>query len=140
VTPGCLFCDPTQSRILCESENWYVRHDNYPATPGHVEIVPRDHIASTVLLTSEDWAALGDLITEAKHLIRREHGPVDGWNVGVNEGKAAGQTIGHLHIHLIPRRHGDQPDPRGGIRRGLPNGDPDAWTPAVLAQKGHRHA
>lgn len=123
----CLFCDPSRSRILTEDHGWYVRYDEYPATPGHVEVVPRRHVTSTDFLTPGDWAMLADAITCSKDLIAKHHGLVDGFNIGINDGPAAGQTIPHLHIHVIPRHFGDQDDPRGGIRRGLPNGDPDLW-------------
>lgn len=126
----CLFCDPTQSKILCESSDWYARYDNFPATPGHVEIVPRRHVDSYFDLTPAEKTAAWRLVDDAARLLADEYHP-DGWNLGINDGRAAGRTIDHLHLHLIPRRIGDQDDPRGGIRRGLPNGDPDAWSRAA---------
>jgi diadenosine tetraphosphate (Ap4A) HIT family hydrolase len=127
----CLFCDSGASRILCESPGWYVRHDNYPATPGHVEVVPKRHIVSLLDLSDTEIAEAWELLCRARALLLAEYDP-DGWNVGINDGRAAGRTVHHLHIHLIPRYAGDQPDPRGGIRRGLPGFQPlaDAWTAA----------
>jgi diadenosine tetraphosphate (Ap4A) HIT family hydrolase len=122
----CLFCDPSRSKILCQNTRFYARYDEFPATPGHVEIVPKRHVLSIWDLTEPEMAAAWRLAATAAGLIAAEHRP-DGWNIGVNDGAAAGRTIHHLHIHLIPRYAGDQPDPRGGIRRGLPNGDPDVW-------------
>jgi diadenosine tetraphosphate (Ap4A) HIT family hydrolase len=128
----CLFCDRSRSHILTENGFWYVRYDNYPATPGHVEIVPNRHVESLFDLTLMEIADAFALLLEARELLDREYRP-DSWNIGINDGKAAGQTIPHLHIHLIPRYHGDQDDPRGGIRRGLPNGDPDTGAAATSA-------
>lgn len=128
----CLFCNPARSRILCESDGWYARYDNYPATPGHLEIVPHAHVESWFSLSPVEQLEGLYLLAEAADVLTPIQ-PVDGWNIGVNDGVAAGRTIDHLHIHLIPRRLGDQGDPRGGIRRGLPNGDPDAWA-SVEAQ------
>jgi diadenosine tetraphosphate (Ap4A) HIT family hydrolase len=125
----CLFCDATASRILCENPGWFARYDNYPSTPGHVEIVPKRHVESFDDLTAAEAVAAYALLREARRRLAAEYAP-DAWTIGINDGPAAGRTIHHLHIHLIPRRWGDVPDPRGGIRRGLPNGDPDKWVTA----------
>lgn len=134
---GCLFCDPTQSRILCESANWYVRYDNHPATEGHVEVVPRRHVTSWFDLRAAERHEAMALLDSAAAKISFPGQLPDGWNIGINDGPAAGQTIPHLHIHLIPRYAGDQDDPRGGIRRGLPNGDPDAWATTLTGRTDH---
>lgn len=136
----CLFCHPEESRILCQSRRWYVRYDNFPANPGHVEIVPKRHIESFFHLNPADVTDMYALMDRAHKLLDAEHHP-DGWTIGINEGRAAGRSIDHLHVHLIPRRRGDVPDPRGGIRRGLPNCDPDAWsTPTTLTPGDNSHA
>lgn len=136
----CLFCRPHDSKILCESPGWYARYDNFPATPGHVEIVPKRHIESWFDLAEDEVTEMHDLTRSARDLLTAEYAP-DGWTIGVNEGRAAGRSIDHLHIHLIPRHYGDVPDPRGGIRRGLPNCDPDAWsTPTTLTPGDNSHA
>lgn len=125
----CLFCrrgDP-ENRILCESDRFYARYDNYPSTPGHIEVVPKKHIVSFFGLSAGEIKEAYALLRRARELIAAEHGEPDGWTIGINDGRAAGRSIDHLHIHLIPRHHGDVPDPRGGIRRALPNGDPDDW-------------
>jgi diadenosine tetraphosphate (Ap4A) HIT family hydrolase len=118
-----------------ESRTWFVRFDNYPATPGHVELVPRRHVVSLFDLTR--WEALTGwrLLLKTRAFLLAEYCP-DGFNVGVNDGRTAGRSIDHLHIHVIPRHFGDQEDPRGGFRRGLPNGDPDVWT-AAITRKDH---
>lgn len=128
----CLFCDPAEHRIPLQGTRWYVRYDNVPATKGHVEIVPFRHVDSLFDLEAADWSELWLMLRMARSLITTKHHP-DGWNIGINDGPAAGRSIDHLHIHLIPRYWGDQDDPRGGIRRGLPNGDPDAWAAQLAA-------
>lgn len=131
----CLFCDPSRSRILCESQGWYVRYDNFPATPGHVEVVPREHIESYFDLSDAEMVEGWRLLHRARAILAAQY-VAHGWTIGINDGKAAGRSVDHLHIHLIPRKWGDVKDPRGGIRRGLPNGDPDAWTTALTPGGG----
>jgi diadenosine tetraphosphate (Ap4A) HIT family hydrolase len=138
----CLFCDPAeQARALASNGTAYARWDNYPATPGHVEVVTLRHVESFFGLTAQEITDLHDLLNTVHDQLAEDYAP-DGWNIGVNDGAAAGRTIDHLHIHLIPRYRNDVPDPRGGIRRGLPNGDPDKWMAhescAVASDDHHR--
>jgi diadenosine tetraphosphate (Ap4A) HIT family hydrolase len=130
----CLFCADGH-KILCESSGWYARHDNYPANPGHVEIVPRRHVESFFDLSAGEMAQACELLTRARALLAAQYRP-DGWTIGVNDGTAAGRSIDHLHIHLIPRHHGDVPDPRGGIRQCVPNWAPDSWQVPDQPAKG----
>ncbi|MFI6538396.1 HIT family protein [Nonomuraea sp. NPDC050547] len=126
----CIFCkpdDPSLHTTLCENELFYARFDNYPANPGHVEVVPKRHVESFFELDEREMLSAYALMREAKNLIDDKHFP-EAYTIGINDGKAAGRTIDHLHIHLIPRYQGDVDDPRGGIRRAAPNCDPDAWT------------
>lgn len=126
----CLFChpdDPTRNTVIARNATCYARLDNFPAAPGHIEVIPLRHALSLFDLTDGEAADAWRLLAAAREWVEREHGRPDGWTVGVNDGPAAGQTIGHLHIHAVPRWWGDVPDPRGGIRRALPNGDPAAW-------------
>lgn len=128
---ACIFCrpgDPTMNRVMVQTVGWYARYDNFPAAPGHVEIVPKRHVESYFDLTREEAGEAFVVLGLARKLVELEHSRPDGYTIGINEGRAAGRSIDHLHIHLIPRYVGDVPDPRGGIRRALPNGDPDAWT------------
>lgn len=104
---------------LCSNALAYAIEDKFPAAAGHSLIIPRRHILTLDEASPEEAAALFNLIIEAKAIIRRKHG-ADGFNIGINEGAAAGQTVMHLHIHVIPRRRGDVPDPRGGVRKVLP--------------------
>lgn len=131
VTPGvtCLFCrqdDRSANRVLCDNATFYARYDNFPATRGHVEVVPKRHVVSFFDLTDGEMADAYSLLKTARELLERDVHP-DGYTIGINEGVAAGRSVHHLHIHLVPRRHGDVEDPRGGIRRALPNGNPELW-------------
>jgi diadenosine tetraphosphate (Ap4A) HIT family hydrolase len=126
---GCLFCNQTAHRILWQTAHWYVRYDNYPATEGHVQAVPKRHVDSFFDLTEAEVTEMYGVLTTARQILTDRHHP-DGWTIGVNDGRAAGRSIDHLHIHLIPRYWGDVEDPRGGIRKALPNCDPDAWDTA----------
>jgi diadenosine tetraphosphate (Ap4A) HIT family hydrolase len=128
--PDCIFCrqdEPDINRIMCENRTFYARYDNFPANPGHVEIVPKRHVESFFDLSPEEIAEAYDLLRKARDRIVREVEPPHGYTIGVNEGEAAGQSIRHLHLHLIPRYHDDVKDPRGGIRQAAPNWDPDSW-------------
>jgi diadenosine tetraphosphate (Ap4A) HIT family hydrolase len=122
--PSCLFCSAgsPENQIVAEYGSCYARLDNYPSAPGHIEVVPRRHVVSLWDLTT---AELVDAYTLLRSVALTRG--ADGWTVGVNEGHAAGRTLDHLHIHLIPRRHGDVPDPRGGIRAVLPGPHPSVW-------------
>ena len=127
----CLFCrvnDSSVNTIFLESSKFYVRLDNFPATKGHVEIVPKEHVVSLFDLSATDIAEAYDLMRAAQEKLKQEYNP-DGFTIGINDGHAAGRTIDHLHIHLIPRYYGDVADPRGGIRQIVPNFNPSLWSP-----------
>lgn len=126
---GCLFCrfeDRSVNTIFAQSENFYARLDNFPAVDGHVEIVPKKHIVSFFELTHDEIAEAYGLMTKAQKMLFERYRPA-GYTIGINEGRAAGRSVDHLHIHLIPRHMGDVADPRGGIRQILPNCRPDDW-------------
>lgn len=130
VVDGCIFCQRDDKRlntIVRENATFYARYDNFPAADGHLEVVPKRHVESLFELTPEEVSEAYSLLCEVQKIVMAEYRP-DGYTIGVNEGAAAGQSIAHLHIHLIPRRHGDVPDPRGGIRQAVPRWDPDSWT------------
>lgn len=126
---NCLFCrfeDQSVNRIFIESANFYARYDNYPAVPGHVEVVPKRHVESFFELTEAEAAEAYELLKQARSRLAEEYAPA-GYTIGINEGRAAGRSVDHLHIHLIPRHDGDVADPRGGIRQILPNCQPAEW-------------
>jgi diadenosine tetraphosphate (Ap4A) HIT family hydrolase len=111
----CPFCTLPVHRIVAESRTGCVIRDAFPVSPGHTLVIPRRHIASFFDLAADERNGLMDLLEQSKVALDLEMRP-DAYNIGINDGKDAGQTVAHLHIHLIPRYQGDQPDPRGGIR------------------------
>lgn len=124
----CLFCaldDPIKNQILIQNRTCYVRLDNYPATEGHVEIVPKRHVVSFFDLSAREVRDAYALIQAARFaIVERVRLTPEGFTIGINEGRAAGRTVDHLHIHLIPRHIGDVEDPRGGVRQIVPNCTP----------------
>lgn len=102
-----------------EHELAFSARDSFPASPGHTLVIPRRHVASFFELTHEEVAACMELVQEEKKLIDAEFKP-DGYNIGVNVGSAAGQSIFHVHIHIIPRYQGDVENPQGGVRHVIP--------------------
>ena len=130
MTEQCVFCqiaeDDTSKRIILENDLALVMRDGFPISPGHSLIVPKHHIASFFETSKEERDALLDLIEKAKSTIEQEFSP-DAFNIGINDGPAAGQTVSHLHIHLIPRYQDDVSDPRGGVRWVIPD-KADYWS------------
>lgn len=115
----CPFCDIGDRAVVVESALAFALWDAYPVSPGHVLVVPRRHVASWFDATDEERVALLDLLDEVKAALDAARRP-DGYNLGVNLGAAAGQTIPHLHLHVIPRYSGDVEDPTGGVRGVIP--------------------
>jgi diadenosine tetraphosphate (Ap4A) HIT family hydrolase len=112
---GCPFCHLEKTRIRLESEFALAFFDAFPVVDGHMLVVPKRHVASLFDLSEEEQAALWTLVVTVRaELI--DQLKADGVNVGVNDGAAAGQTVMHAHVHVIPRRTGDVADPRGGVR------------------------
>lgn len=122
----CPFCALPQDRIVGHNQHAVWIRDGYPVSPGHSLVIPRRHVGSFFEVSSHERMALLELLDEAKAKAVVEFQP-DGFNMGINDGAAAGQTVPHLHIHLIPRFRGDLPDPRGGVRWVLPE-KADYWT------------
>ena len=117
-SPSCPFCHPDS--VLLENDLAYVIRDSNPVNPGHLLIIPKRHVADFFLTTELEKAALLSLLDEAKNYLDDKHAPA-GYNIGINVGEAAGQTIPHVHLHLIPRYHGDTENPRGGVRGVIPS-------------------
>lgn len=115
MTMTCLFCCLPESRVLLRNETAIVVRDAFPVTRGHTLVIPLRHVESFFDTSAEERAAMFELLDTAKQQLQTEFTP-DGFNIGINDGAAAGQTIRHLHMHLIPRYAGDRPDPRGGVR------------------------
>ena len=115
---SCPFCE-LGSRIVTENTSAVAIRDHEPASPGHTLIVPKRHCGSFFELTAAEVADCYELLCRERERLGREH-RADGWNVGVNEGAAAGQAVDHTYLHLIPRYRGDHPDPRGGVRHVIP--------------------
>ena len=115
----CPFCHLERSRIALENEAARAFPDAFPVADGHTLVVPKRHVVSLFDLPEEEQAALWRLVALARGKLMDELRP-DGFNVGVNDGPAAGQTVMHAHVHVIPRRTGDVADPRGGVRWVVP--------------------
>lgn len=111
----CPFCNLDNTRIICQEKLVIALSDGYPISPGHTLIIPKRHIASLFDASDEEQMALLHALGTARTELNRQYAP-DGYNIGINDGLAAGQTVMHLHIHLIPRYTGDCLDPRGGVR------------------------
>jgi len=120
VSPPCPFCSLPAERFVLQSEHAVVIRDGFPVSPGHTLIIPRRHVASFFDVTDAERADLMSLLTAARDDLERQLHPA-GFNIGINDGAAAGQTVPHLHMHLIPRYDGDRDDPRGGVRWVLPD-------------------
>lgn len=115
---GCLFCSLADGRdraILIEDERFFAVEDQFPVNPGHTLLIPKRHVSRFTELRDEELLSFGRVLKDAEKMLAAQQ-DIDGFNIGINEGEAAGQTIEHLHIHLIPRYKGDVENPRGGIR------------------------
>jgi diadenosine tetraphosphate (Ap4A) HIT family hydrolase len=121
----CPFCDPESGRVFLNAELVIGLWDGFPVSPGHALLIPRRHVADWFQATADEKAALASAIDQARTAIEtwaatKSRPKPDGYNVGFNAGAAAGQTVFHLHVHVIPRYSGDATDPRGGIRAVIP--------------------
>jgi len=120
VRTPCPFCNLPRDRIVFESELGIAFRDGYQVSQGHTLIVPKRHVETFFDTTPDEQAALLQLLKIARSDLDRLFHPA-GYNIGINDGVAAGQTVMHMHIHLIPRYDGDRADPRGGVRWVLPD-------------------
>jgi diadenosine tetraphosphate (Ap4A) HIT family hydrolase len=115
----CLFCTLPVERIVMDNSLAIAIRDGFPVSPGHTLIIPKRHVSTFFDTTAEERLSMFELMDKAKLALDAEFHPA-AYNIGVNDGLAAGQTILHVHIHLIPRYAGDDADPRGGVRRIFP--------------------
>jgi diadenosine tetraphosphate (Ap4A) HIT family hydrolase len=118
---GCKFCEPKQPEILDENELCMTLIDNYPVSEGHCLIVPKRHSETYFDMNQAEVNASNRLLHQARERIMSEDSSITGFNIGMNSGRSAGQSIFHAHIHVIPRRDGDQENPRGGVRKVFPD-------------------
>ncbi len=116
----CIFCEIESSRIIKANSLAYAIYDGYPVTQNHCLIIPERHAETYFDLTDDEREACHQLMVEMKGRIEREDESINGFNIGMNSGESAGQTVFHCHIHLIPRRTDDVDDPRGGVRGVIP--------------------
>ena len=104
---------------IIENENAFAIYDGFPVSKGHVLVIPKRVVAEIFDLNDEEYSSCFNLVKDVKKILEEEFKP-DGFNIGINNGEKAGQTIFHAHIHVIPRYNGDVENPRGGIRHVIP--------------------
>lgn len=117
---GCHFCQVIAGRVVGSNALAYAIHDGNPVTPLHTLIIPRRHVENFFELHGAERNAIFALLDEMKTDIQNKDGTVEGFNIGINNGEVAGQSVPHVHVHLIPRRRGDVENPRGGVRGVIP--------------------
>ena len=117
----CLFCNTSKKDMIFENDLTFLTFDPYPVSKFHSLIIPRRHVKNYFDLTNDELVMCHDLIVKIKNKIKSEDNSVEGFNIGTNSGKSAGQSILHCHIHLIPRRKGDVENPQGGVRSVIPS-------------------
>ena len=115
----CIFCNISQDRRITENDHCFAIYDDFPVSKGHTLIIPKRHVADYFDLTEDEVMAMQALMRDIKAKIDAELSP-DGYNIGINVNAAAGQTVFHVHMHLIPRYVGDVENPRGGVRGVIP--------------------
>lgn len=118
----CIFCDRKytgEGRLIAENSHFFARWDKNPVTRGHSIVISKKHTKSFFELSPEEILSMHDLINKVKEITDKRYEP-NAYNIGINDGMAAGQTIDHLHVHIIPRYKGDVLNPRGGVRNIIP--------------------
>lgn len=118
---NCIFCSKEKLNIIYEDDVFYVIKDAYPVTKDHTLIILNEHSKTYFDLRDKDYVQLNNIIKFQKDSLQEKDNSITGFNIGINQGEASGQTVMHLHIHLIPRRKGDIEDPRGGVRGVIPS-------------------
>jgi len=115
----CPFCQLPDDQCVKVTSAARAFRDQYPVSPGHTLVIPTKHVASLFELSADEQTEMWKLVAVVREQLQNEFGPA-GFNIGLNDGTAAGQTVMHAHIHVIPRFNGDVADPRGGVRWILP--------------------
>jgi diadenosine tetraphosphate (Ap4A) HIT family hydrolase len=118
--PGCSFCEMPADSVVEENELAYAVWDTFPVTLLHMLVIPKRHVGGYFELGQPELNACHRLLEQQKEAIEQQDASVEGFNVGINDGEVAGQTIFHSHIHLMPRRRGDVEEPIGGVRNVFP--------------------
>ena len=116
----CLFCLMTPDRVVMSNRLAYAIHDGYPVTKLHSLVIPKRHASTYFDITADELLACDDLLRKLRTSFLSSDPSIVGFNIGLNAGEVAGQTIFHCHFHLIPRRRGDVENPRGGVRHLIP--------------------
>ena len=115
----CPFCDIAIERVADQNATAIAFRDAFPIAEGHTLVISKQHVTSIFDLSDSDQAQLWELVAQVRTLLSQQLSPA-GFNIGINDGEAAGQTVPHAHVHVIPRFQGDVPDPRGGVRWIIP--------------------
>ena len=126
MSSSCIFCRKLD--LIYQANLSFISQDKYPASPGHLLIVPNRHVPNSFDCTKEEIIDLWDTVHLARQIVEENHTP-DSYNIGINVSEAAGQSVPHTHIHLIPRYKGDVEDPRGGVRSVIPQNRTYTKTP-----------
>ena len=117
----CLFCNTNKREYIFENDLAFATFDSYPVSKYHVLIIPKRHVKSYFELSKDELVACNKIIMQSKNKIEQDDQTIEGFNLGTNCGKVAGQSINHCHIHFIPRRAGDVDNPQGGVRGVIPS-------------------
>ena len=118
---NCIFCNKEKLNIIYEDDIFFVIRDSFPVTKDHTLIILNNHDKTYFDLRDKDILQLNNILKFQKESLMQNDNTITGFNIGINQGESAGQTVMHLHIHLIPRRKGDIEDPRGGVRGVIPS-------------------
>jgi diadenosine tetraphosphate (Ap4A) HIT family hydrolase len=117
----CPFCSLDENvNIICETQTCVAIYDKYPVSPGHTLIIPKRHVASYFDLTVKERGDMDMMLQFVKQILDKQYHP-NGYNIGINVNESAGQTVFHVHMHLIPRYRGDVSNPKGGVRGVIPD-------------------
>ncbi len=121
MTGECIFCKKiSEKKFLLENKFWVALEDGFPVSKGHTLLIPKRHVAGFFDLREEEFSSLQEMLSRTKDRLEALYKP-DGYNIGVNVGEAAGQSVFHVHVHVIPRYTGDVANPRGGVRGVIPS-------------------